>query len=87
MGHVSARGKKTDELVQLAAEITNTPSAREMDMLLSTGEQVSAALMAMAALFSAIDDAGGIVSGTVSGIDGDSGIVSGIDGDSGINGA
>ncbi|MFP6768058.1 MAG: aspartate kinase [Planctomycetaceae bacterium] len=45
---VSARGKKTDELVQLAAEITDTPSAREMDMLLSTGEQESVALMAMA---------------------------------------
>ncbi|MBQ15569.1 MAG: aspartate kinase [Planctomycetaceae bacterium] len=45
---VSARGKKTDELVQLAAEITDSPSAREMDMLLSTGEQESVALMAMA---------------------------------------
>ena len=31
---VSARGKKTDELVGLAAEITDSPSAREMDMLL-----------------------------------------------------
>ncbi|TWU08761.1 Aspartokinase [Symmachiella macrocystis] len=45
---VSARGKKTDELVGLAAEITETPPAREMDMLLSTGEQESVALMAMA---------------------------------------
>lgn len=45
---VSARGKKTDELVDLAAEITNTPSPREMDMLLSTGEQESVALVAMA---------------------------------------
>ena len=45
---VSARGQKTDELVGLAAEITDTPSAREMDMLLSTGEQESVALMAMA---------------------------------------
>ena len=45
---VSARGKKTDELVGLAAEITDSPSAREMDMLLSTGEQESVALMAMA---------------------------------------
>jgi len=45
---VSARGKKTDELVGLAAEITDTPPAREMDMLLSTGEQESVALMAMA---------------------------------------
>ncbi len=45
---VSARGKKTDELVDLAREITNHPSPREMDMLLSTGEQESVALMAMA---------------------------------------
>ena len=45
---VSARGKKTDELVNLAAEITDRPPAREMDMLLSTGEQESVALMAMA---------------------------------------
>lgn len=45
---VSARGKKTDELVSLAAEITDAPPPREMDMLLSTGEQESVALMAMA---------------------------------------
>ncbi|MFN9719556.1 MAG: aspartate kinase, partial [Planctomycetota bacterium] len=45
---VSARGHKTDELVDLAAEITRTPRPREMDMLLSTGEQESVALMAMA---------------------------------------
>jgi len=45
---VSARGKKTDELVGLAAEITDHPTPREMDMLLSTGEQESVALMAMA---------------------------------------
>ncbi|GAB4157679.1 MAG: aspartate kinase [Planctomycetaceae bacterium] len=45
---VSARGKKTDELVRLAAEITENPPPREMDMLLSTGEQESVALMAMA---------------------------------------
>lgn len=45
---VSARGKKTDELVGLAAEITGKPRPREMDMLLSTGEQESCALMAMA---------------------------------------
>ncbi|MCA9245447.1 MAG: aspartate kinase, partial [Phycisphaerales bacterium] len=45
---VSARGHKTDELVDLAAEITDTPPAREMDMLLSTGEQESVALVAMA---------------------------------------
>ena len=45
---VSAMGKNTDMLVGLAKDITDQPSAREMDMLLSTGEQVSVALMAMA---------------------------------------
>jgi aspartate kinase len=45
---VSARGHTTDELVELAREINERPPAREMDMLLSTGEQVSVALMAMA---------------------------------------
>jgi aspartate kinase len=45
---VSAMGHQTDHLVDLAAEITDRPSAREMDMLLSTGEQVSVALMAIA---------------------------------------
>lgn len=45
---VSARGHKTDELVDLAAEITSRPRPREMDMLLSTGEQESVALLAMA---------------------------------------
>lgn len=45
---VSAMGKNTDMLVGLAREITDDPPAREMDMLLSTGEQVSVALMAMA---------------------------------------
>jgi aspartate kinase len=45
---VSARGDTTDELVELAREITEHPPAREMDMLLSTGEQISIALMAMA---------------------------------------
>ena len=45
---VSAMGKNTDVLVDLAAELTDRPPAREMDMLLSTGEQVSVALMAMA---------------------------------------
>ncbi len=44
---VSARGKKTDELVRLAAEITDQPPPREMDMLLATGEQESVALVAM----------------------------------------
>ena len=45
---VSAMGHNTDVLVDLAHEITDQPPAREMDMLLSTGEQVSVALMAMA---------------------------------------
>lgn len=45
---VSAMGHATDLLVDLAKEITDEPPAREMDMLLSTGEQVSVALMAMA---------------------------------------
>jgi len=45
---VSAMGKTTDSLVKLAAEISSNPSRREMDMLLSTGEQVSIALLSMA---------------------------------------
>ncbi len=45
---VSAMGKTTDGLVKLASEISANPSRREMDMLLSTGEQVSMALLAMA---------------------------------------
>lgn len=45
---VSARGHKTDELIELARQVTDTPPAREMDMLLSTGEQESVALLAMA---------------------------------------
>src|SRR5258708_13519089 len=45
---VSARGDTTDELIDLAHEIVEHPPAREMDMLLATGEQISIALMAMA---------------------------------------
>jgi aspartate kinase len=45
---VSAMGKNTDMLVDLAAQLHDNPPAREMDMLLSTGEQVTVALMAMA---------------------------------------
>ena len=45
---VSAMGHNTDQLIDLANQITDQPPAREMDMLLSTGEQVSVALMAMA---------------------------------------
>lgn len=45
---LSARGKTTDELVALAAEMSDNPDPREMDMLLSTGERISCALCAMA---------------------------------------
>ncbi|WP_061249608.1 aspartate kinase [Leptospira alstonii] len=45
---VSAMGHTTDELVDLAAKISANPPKREMDMLLSTGEQISTALLAMA---------------------------------------
>ncbi len=45
---VSAMGDTTDDLVNLAKQVTNKPYGREMDMLLSTGEQMSIALMAMA---------------------------------------
>lgn len=45
---VSALGDTTDELVELADQINANPSEREMDMLLSTGEQISVALLAMA---------------------------------------
>ena len=45
---VSALGNTTDELIKLAHDITDTPSEREMDMLISTGEQISVSLLAMA---------------------------------------
>jgi aspartate kinase len=45
---VSAMGKSTDQLVGLAGQITERPSKREMDMLLTTGEQVTISLLAMA---------------------------------------
>lgn len=45
---VSAMGDKTDELIELARELTKSPPAREMDVLLSTGEIVSSALLSMA---------------------------------------
>ncbi|OUQ59943.1 aspartate kinase [Tyzzerella sp. An114] len=45
---LSAQGDTTDELIEKAAEINPNASRREMDMLLSTGEQQSVALMAMA---------------------------------------
>ncbi len=45
---VSAMNDTTDRLVDLAYQVTDRPSRREMDQLLSTGEQISIALMAMA---------------------------------------
>src|SRR5256712_10610347 len=45
---VSAMGKTTDGLVNLATRISNSPDPREMDMLLATGEQITIALLAMA---------------------------------------
>jgi len=45
---LSARGSTTDELIAMAAEVSDAPDPREMDMLLSTGERISCALCAMA---------------------------------------
>ena len=45
---LSAMGKQTDILIQMAKDINPNPPKRELDMLLTTGEQVSVALMAMA---------------------------------------
>src|SRR5438132_6348688 len=45
---VSAMGDTTDNLIELACQVTSRPDNREMDLLLSTGETVSATLMAMA---------------------------------------
>ena len=45
---LSAMGDATDDLMALAAQVTERPAVRELDMLLSSGEQVSVALMAMA---------------------------------------
>ena len=45
---VSALGDTTDDLLALAEKITRNPSRRELDMLMSTGEQISVALLAMA---------------------------------------
>lgn len=44
---LSAMGDTTDDLIELAAQLSTNPCKREMDMLLSTGEQQSVALMAM----------------------------------------
>jgi aspartate kinase len=45
---VSAMGDTTDELIALAHQVTDQPQEREMDVLLSTGETVSSALLVMA---------------------------------------
>lgn len=45
---VSAMGKTTDQLVELAYQVSGTPNRRELDMLLTTGERISMALMSMA---------------------------------------
>ena len=45
---VSAMGDTTDELIELAHSVTENPDPREMDMLLTTGERISMALLAMA---------------------------------------
>ncbi|MBQ6376475.1 MAG: aspartate kinase [Lachnospiraceae bacterium] len=45
---LSAMGKTTDELIRLAHEVNGRPPKRELDMLLTTGEQVSVAMMAIA---------------------------------------
>jgi aspartate kinase len=45
---VSAMGKTTDNLLKLVSEITDSPNPREIDMLLSTGEQISIAILAIA---------------------------------------
>lgn len=45
---VSAMGRSTNKMIGLSQEITETPAPREMDMLLSTGEQITISLLAMA---------------------------------------
>lgn len=45
---VSAMGQATDELIELASKVSDAPPRRELDMLLSTGERVTMALLAMA---------------------------------------
>lgn len=45
---VSAMGKTTDDLLGLAAQVSDQPTARELDLLLASGEQISSSLLAMA---------------------------------------
>ena len=56
---VSAMGDTTDELTALAHRVSAAPTDREIDMLLSTGEQVTAALLAMALHDLGVDALGG----------------------------
>ena len=48
VGTVSAMGKTTDQLLALAHDVSPAPNVRELDMLLSTGERIACALVAMA---------------------------------------
>jgi aspartate kinase len=52
---VSAMGKTTDKLVDMSKELSSNPSKREMDMLLSTGEQVTISLLVMALMEQGLD--------------------------------
>jgi aspartate kinase len=45
---VSAMGTTTDQLIQMAYQVSPTPNRRELDMLLTTGERISMSLMSMA---------------------------------------
>jgi len=45
---VSAMGKTTNNLISMAKDVSNVPDARDLDMLLSTGEQISISLLSMA---------------------------------------
>ena len=51
---VSAMGKTTDDLIDLANQVSTEPSAREMDMLLTAGERISMSLLAMAVNWSCV---------------------------------
>ena len=52
---VSAMGHSTDELIELARAVSPHPPAREMDMLLTAGERISMALVAMAIIDRGVD--------------------------------
>lgn len=68
---VSAMGDTTDELLQLAAQITLAPPRRELDMLLTAGERISMALLSMA--LNAVDSPAISFTGSQSGIITDTG--------------